>query len=145
MTAMFLILASLACTGPSPMDETPRPEIPTTAEPAVTPEATPTLAVVASEGLTVPSTVSLGDAFTVAFNRDGPNGCYRQTEVNTQLNNGEKKVFHRYTTSSEGEMCTQMMVPGGFTTEVTLPERGEWSGTVQVDGKTAATYTIAVQ
>lgn len=144
MTAMFFLWVCAGCTDPSPMDQTPRPVIPVTEKPAETPPPE-TPAIVVSGGLTVPSKVSLGDAYTVAFNRDGPNGCYRQSEVATQVNNGEKKVFHRYTTSSEGEMCTQMMVPGGFITEVTLAERGDWSGTVQVDGHTVSTYKITVQ
>lgn len=145
MTAMFFLWVCAACSDPSPMDQTPRPEVPVAEEPAAaTPPAAPGPTDIDAE-LTVPSTIPLGDAYTAVFSRMGPNGCYRQSEVTTQVNNGEKKVFHRYTTSSEGEMCTEALVPGGFSAEVMLAERGEWRGTVQVDGQTVSTYTITVQ
>lgn len=154
MTAMLMVLLAAGCSEPSKMESTPRPDVPSEATPEVAAPADPAPAddapsdsppSVGSDGLTVPSTVSLGSPYTVVYDRQGPNGCYRQTDVVNQMNTGEKKVFHRYTTSFEGEMCTQMLVPGGFTTEVTLPERGTWSGTVQVDGKTLSAYTVTVE
>lgn len=147
----LMMLWLLACGGDADkMEQTPRPDVPvagTEAPPAADPVGLPDNAHndMNGEGLSVPETARLGEAVGVTFSKMGANGCYRQTDVETEVNHGEKKVFHRYTTSSEGEMCTQALVPGGFKTEITLPERGAWTGTVLVDGTEAASYTLTIE
>lgn len=86
--------------------------------------------------------VGVGEAVTVTFAKTGLNGCYTQTEVETTIEG--MAWTHTYTTAHEGEVCTANIPMGGFTLTVTPDKPGAWTGTVVVDGETAATYQIAV-
>lgn len=85
--------------------------------------------------------VTVGTPVTVGFVKTGLNGCYTQTDVETTV--GDMTWTHAYTTAHEGEVCTANIPMGGFSVEVTPDRPGTWTGTVVVDGETAATYQIA--
>jgi len=86
--------------------------------------------------------VGVGEPVTVAFVKTGLNGCYTQTDVETTTEG--MAWTHSYTTAHEGEVCTANIPMGGFSIVVTPDKPGAWTGSVVVDGETAATYQIAV-
>jgi hypothetical protein len=83
-----------------------------------------------------------GQELEVVFVRPGKDGCYRQGPVTTEL--GDHVITHSYTTSREGDTCTEALVPGGFEAKVKPPSTGQWEGRVIVDGKQVALYFVDV-
>jgi|GEM_PF-6593691 len=76
----------------------------------------------------------------VTFDLYGSDGCYRQSSAETSIQ--DKRIVHRYRTWSEGDFCTEALVPGGFSTTVTPPAAGMYSGEVLRDKVTVARYTL---
>ena len=77
---------------------------------------------------------------TVTFDLYGPDGCYRQSSATTHIQ--DKRILHRYRTWSEGDFCTEALVPGGFSTLVAPPVAGIYRGEVLRDETTVARYTL---
>lgn len=86
------------------------------------------------------TTVKARQPLTVTFDRPGPNGCYRQSAATLSVE--AKQFTHAYKTWTEGEMCTQAMVPGGFNVDVTPYAPGVWTGRILVNDEEVATYTF---
>lgn len=128
---MLALLLALACPAP--------------ADPAAEPAATEPVAEAPKRPpmpgtLHAPSSVDVGQPFTVRFEAPGTDGCYRQEVESVKF--GDGTIYHRYRTWSEGEMCAMAMVEGGFSHEVTLAKPGTWTGLVERDGKVVSRYTV---
>ena len=78
----------------------------------------------------------------VTFNLYGPDGCYRQSNAKTSLDGN--RIMHRYRTWSEGDFCTEALVPGGFTATVTPEQPGIYRGETIKDDEVVASYTLFV-
>ena len=53
-----------------------------------------------------------------------------------------KEITHAYTFSYVGEICTMALVDGGFKTSVVLPEAGQYTGKIMVNGEEKGRYTL---
>ncbi len=129
MNALLLAL-SLACSLPAAAPPEPEPE-PVAEAPRRPPSP---------GSLNAPSSVDVGQTFTVRYDSPGTDGCYRQEDEGVKF--GDGTILHRYRTWSEGEMCSMAMVPGGFSHQVTLAKAGTWTGTIERDGKVVSRYTV---
>ena len=94
----------------------------------------------------VPSTVGVGEEFTITFRTMYPNGCWMQSEPSHDLNIEKKTITHTYTTSyeAEGRMCTMGFKQGGFQVKLSSDEPGTFTGKVFVDDNLRVSYTIDV-
>ena len=94
----------------------------------------------------VPSTVGVGEEFTITFRTMYPNGCWMQSEPSHDLNIETKTITHTYTTSyeAEGRMCTMGFKQGGFQVKLSSNEVGTFEGKVFVDDNLRVSYTIDV-
>ena len=94
----------------------------------------------------VPSTVGVGEEFTITFRTMYPNGCWMQSEPIHDLNVETKSITHTYTTSyeAEGRMCTMGFKQGGFQVKLSSNEEGTFKGNVFVDDNLRVSYTIDV-
>lgn len=146
MRWMVLALVLGACGAKAPV-ETPK-EQPAAEAPAEKPsddapaeKPAPSEPPMAPEGLlNIPSTVTAGEEFMVGFVSMGSNGCYQQTEVETTIEGQE--ITHAYTFSYVGEICTMALVDGGFKTYVVVPEAGQYTGKIMVNGEEKGRYTV---
>ncbi len=78
----------------------------------------------------------------ITFSLYGLDGCYRQSPAKTRLE--DNRIVHRYRTWSEGDFCTEALVPGGFTATVTPEQPGIYHGEAIKDDEVVASYTLSV-
>jgi hypothetical protein len=92
----------------------------------------------------VPEEIALGDGVEIQFRTLYPNGCWRQTEVETSIEG--RTILHSYESIYEGEgrMCTMGFKPGGFTASVEPEESGEFTGRILLNGEERAAYVFRV-
>jgi len=89
-----------------------------------------------------PAYAVVGEPVAVSFVSMGRNGCYRQSGVENEIR--EHTLIHRYRVWSEGEYCTQALVHGGFSTQITLEAPGTYSGEIYVNQGQVGSYTLRV-
>lgn len=89
-----------------------------------------------------PLYAAAGAAVNVVYNRPGSDGCYRQSGVTTAVNGNQ--VTHDYRIWAEGEICTEALVRGGFTTSYVPPKPGTYEGLVRINGNIASRYALRV-
>lgn len=82
----------------------------------------------------------VGEPVVVRYSSDDPNGCYRQSNVRTTVEHDT--ILHAYETWMEGEICTDAIRKGGFTTSVSFTSPGVRRGVV--NGGHGGSYTLEV-
>ena len=89
---------------------------------------------------------AIGELIQINYSKPGGDGCYRQSQVETEIN--KFKILHRYKTWKESQYqygeCTEAEVSGGFSTQVTLPGAGQYVGEIRVNDWVTATYMLRV-
>jgi len=91
----------------------------------------------------IPSQITVDTPVIVQFRTLYRNGCWSQSEPEHLVDGFE--ITHSYSTSvATDRMCTMALLPGGFQTELSLNEVGEYSGLILVDGEEKAKYRVQV-
>jgi hypothetical protein len=94
----------------------------------------------------VPSSVKVGEEFTITFRTMYPNGCWMQSEPTHVLDESINTYMHSYSTTyeAEGRMCTMGFKQGGFQVTLSSKEVGTLKGEIFVDENLRTSYTIDV-
>ena len=91
----------------------------------------------------IPSQVKSETPVIIQFRTLYRNGCWSQSEPTHHIEAFE--ISHSYsTTVATDRMCTMALLPGGFQTEITLSEVGDYNGVIIVDGEERAKYRLQV-
>ena len=91
----------------------------------------------------LPERITPDVPITIQFRTLYRNGCWSQSNPEHQID--DFTITHSYTTSlASDRMCTMALLPGGFQTEITLTELGEYTGRIVVDGTERASYSLQV-
>ena len=91
----------------------------------------------------LPAQTKVGTPVIVQFRTLYRNGCWSQSEPEHQI--AEQTITHSYTTTfASDSICTMALLPGGFQTEITLSEIGQYEGRIIVDGTEKASYSLQV-
>ncbi len=131
----LLWIALLACgstTEPDPKPDgepvvTPAPPGP----PAVT-EAIEAAPIYELEFTGPTEPVAAGSEVTIGVSYQLPNGCWRWTD---ELAVDDQSITLSVKHHTEGEMCTQMMVPVDIRKTVKVESAGDWTAALVMDGQ----------
>lgn len=89
-----------------------------------------------------PLFATVEDDVRVEFDLNGPDSCYRQSEVETKA--FANRIVHGYRIWREGEACREYVVDGGFSTSVSPDKPDIYQGTVRVNEQRVAEYSLRV-
>ena len=89
-----------------------------------------------------PLFAAVDETVSIAFDLDGPDSCYRQSEVETKA--FANRIVHGYRFWDEGEACFDYLVDGGFATLVSPDKPDIYQGTVRVNDQRLAEYHLRV-
>jgi len=90
-----------------------------------------------------PAHAVVGQPVRVQLELPGPDGCYRQSKVETKIDG--QQILHSYKTWRDGveRGCTEAEVAGGVDAHISLEHAGHYRGEVMRDGALVGSYQLS--